>query len=452
MGADTVALGIPGGGGAGGADCLSGRSPVTRPAPGPSGSSGGGARDGSPTSTSSSGTRQDGGAARASSRTTQTGGASADGSSASGTGSAGSSSSEPKPAGKSDSAGSGNASGGSGPGPRRSAAQGSGASATSSAGAAQTAAQGTAQAAAAAGDFSAALAHSLAAIPGDGKATTDISAGKAAAKSDSADSSAPSKGNSTADPVSSALTLLQQAFLAGALAGAPAASTNSTPATGSSTIAAAGKSSTATLDALLTQNIAPDSKGAASNPTPAAGSATPAAPAAAASSGVAALTAAAQLSSAAHLGSQPGVIDSSRMTLASPVGTSAWTNELGTKVTWMASQGIQSASLQLSPEHLGPLQVSISVHNGQASVWFGAAQPDTRAALQQSLPQLRQLFASQGLNLADAGVSREPPRGQGGQSSARSAAPVSGITAVDGAGSDSRTASMGGLGLLDTYA
>ena len=134
------------------------------------------------------------------------------------------------------------------------------------------------------------------------------------------------------------------------------------------------------------------------------------------------------------------------MTLASQVGTSAWTDELGTKVTWMAQQGIQSVSLQLSPEHLGPLQVNISVHDGQASVWFGAAQPDTRAALQQSLPQLRQLFANQGLTLTDAGVSREPPRGQDRQSSARPASSTAGIAAVDLEGSGGHTATTGGSG------
>jgi flagellar hook-length control protein FliK len=140
------------------------------------------------------------------------------------------------------------------------------------------------------------------------------------------------------------------------------------------------------------------------------------------------------------------------MTLASQVGTSAWTDELGTRLTWMAQQGIESASLQLSPEHLGPLQVNISVHDGQASVWFGAAQADTRAALQQSLPQLRQLFANQGLTLADAGVSRESPRGQDRQSSGRSASSAAAIAAanLDSPGSDAGT--TGGLGLLDTYA
>jgi flagellar hook-length control protein FliK len=139
-------------------------------------------------------------------------------------------------------------------------------------------------------------------------------------------------------------------------------------------------------------------------------------------------------------------------TLSSPVGSSAWTDELGAKVTWMAHQGIESASLQMSPEHLGPLQVSISVHNGQASVWFGAAQPETRTALQQSLPQLRQLFANQGLTLADTGVSREPPRGQGRQQSSRAAAPVAGIAAASLDSSAARSAVIGGLGLVDTYA
>ncbi|HEV2440938.1 MAG TPA: flagellar hook-length control protein FliK [Steroidobacteraceae bacterium] len=213
------------------------------------------------------------------------------------------------------------------------------------------------------------------------------------------------------------------------------------------------------LNALLTQNPGSDSKSDSSNPgadgssTPGTPSATAGtAPPAAASTAAAALGAAAQLSAGSHVGSQQGAIDSSRMTLASPVGTGAWTEELGAKVTWMAHQGIESASLQLSPEHLGPLQVTISVHDGQASVWFGAAQQDTRTALQQSLPQLRQLFSNQGLTLADAGVSREPPRGQGRQSSTRPAAGVSGVTAVTLEGPVNGTPATGGLGLLDTYA
>src|SRR6202008_3121695 len=87
--------------------------------------------------------------------------------------------------------------------------------------------------------------------------------------------------------------------------------------------------------------------------------------------------------------------------LRAPVGTHAWTQQLGDELAWMAQQGRDSASLKLSPEHLGPLEVRISMREGEASVWFGAANADTRSALEQALPRLRELFASQGLALAD---------------------------------------------------
>lgn len=473
MAAKAVPAAVPGGGAAG-ADILSGRSPV-RSSPAPSTSAAPNATSShSPRSGAGTTDRHSPGANSSTRHTAQSsGGGSA---SASGSGdSRGAGSGSPGSAGKGRSTDSGNPSADSGSGKRSagtgSAAQEGGATGVSSTGAAQTLAQGAARAAAGANDFAAALAQSLAATPANGAPTTGTSTGTAAAKSQAAgadqSSESPAK-HSAADPVSSALTLLQQT-LAGALAGissTPAvASAVGTSANGpsssasspnSGTIDTAGKSSAAALTALLAQNLTTDTKAGGSNPAPADGPAASAASSASAAtaataSAAAALTAAAQLSSGSHIGSRQGAIDSSRMALASPVGTNAWTDELGTKLTWMAHQGIESASLQLSPEHLGPMQVTISVHNGQASVWFGAAQPDTRTALQQSLPQLRQLFAGQGLTLADAGVSREPPRGQSGQSSARPAASVSAASAVNLESPGTRASITGGLGLLDTY-
>jgi flagellar hook-length control protein FliK len=95
-----------------------------------------------------------------------------------------------------------------------------------------------------------------------------------------------------------------------------------------------------------------------------------------------------------------------------PVGSSAWADELGTRMTLMADRGQHSASLRLSPEHLGPLEVRIAIRDDQASVWFGAAHADTRAAIEQALPRLRELFASHGMSLADAGVFQDAPREQ----------------------------------------
>ena len=99
--------------------------------------------------------------------------------------------------------------------------------------------------------------------------------------------------------------------------------------------------------------------------------------------------------------------------LHAPVGSPQWADELGTKLTWMVDGGQQSASLKLSPDNLGPLEIRISIGDDKsASVWFGAAHADTRAAIEHALPRLREMFATQGLSLGDTGVFHEPPRDQ----------------------------------------
>jgi len=96
--------------------------------------------------------------------------------------------------------------------------------------------------------------------------------------------------------------------------------------------------------------------------------------------------------------------------LQEPVGGSRWADELGARLTLMATRGEQHGALRLSPEHLGPLEVQIHLQDDKASVWFGAQHADTRSALQEALPRLRELFAASGMQLGDAGVSREAPR------------------------------------------
>lgn len=130
-----------------------------------------------------------------------------------------------------------------------------------------------------------------------------------------------------------------------------------------------------------------------------------------------------------------------------PVGGAAWADEVGTRVVMMTESGNHTASLKLSPEHLGPLEINITVRDEKASVWFGAAHADTRAAIETALPRLREMFESQGLSLADAGVFREPPREQ----------PVvknSSVPAEQGEVGDevATVTSQARLGLVDAYA
>ena len=154
----------------------------------------------------------------------------------------------------------------------------------------------------------------------------------------------------------------------------------------------------------------------------------------------------------AHLAStaQAGAAQQAAGALQSPFGTTAWVQELGAQLTWMAHRGIETASLHVSPAELGPIEVRIAVRGTDASVWFGAAQATTRTALEHALPQLRQLLASQGLALADAGVFREPPRGSAHQAPSRALAPVAGLRDEASRTPEPRAAAR--LGLLDLYA
>jgi flagellar hook-length control protein FliK len=95
--------------------------------------------------------------------------------------------------------------------------------------------------------------------------------------------------------------------------------------------------------------------------------------------------------------------------LHTPVGTRAWNDELASKLTWLIDRGEQLASIRVTPDSLGPIDIRIAVREGEASIWFGANQADTRQAIEQAIPRLREMLAAQGLSLADAGVFQQAP-------------------------------------------
>jgi flagellar hook-length control protein FliK len=130
-----------------------------------------------------------------------------------------------------------------------------------------------------------------------------------------------------------------------------------------------------------------------------------------------------------------------------PVGSPQWADELGSKLSLMVDRNEHSASLKLSPDHLGPLEVRISITDDKASVWFGAAHADTRAAIEHALPRLREMLASTGLSLGDTGVFREPPRDQQAPASRNFTA-----NSENSAPETEMLVSTRSLSLLDAYA
>jgi len=98
------------------------------------------------------------------------------------------------------------------------------------------------------------------------------------------------------------------------------------------------------------------------------------------------------------------------MSIANSVMSPNWGSDVTDKVLWMAAQGISEAEIQLDPPELGPLQARVTVHQDQAQVVFTSHSAQVRDVLDQTASRLREMFASEGLNLVDVGVSDHQSR------------------------------------------
>ncbi len=142
------------------------------------------------------------------------------------------------------------------------------------------------------------------------------------------------------------------------------------------------------------------------------------------------------------------------------VGSAGWDQAVGNKITWMATGGIQSASLTLNPPDLGPMQVVLSVHNQQADATFITAQPEVKQALEAAMPKLREMMDQAGIQLGQATVNTGMPNQQqgansqqqarGSSSSGRAGQDEEGDPALAGVAGTTQTATSG-LGLVDTF-
>ncbi|WP_273807627.1 MULTISPECIES: flagellar hook-length control protein FliK [unclassified Pseudomonas] len=86
------------------------------------------------------------------------------------------------------------------------------------------------------------------------------------------------------------------------------------------------------------------------------------------------------------------------------------------KVMWMSSQNLKTADIQMEPAQLGKLEVRIDMTQDQTQVTFTSPHADVREALDNGSQRLRELFAQQGMNLANVNVS-DQSSGQGWQQS-----------------------------------
>jgi|GEM_PF-5750422 len=88
-----------------------------------------------------------------------------------------------------------------------------------------------------------------------------------------------------------------------------------------------------------------------------------------------------------------------------PMKTPQWGDELSNRVVWMVQHDVQTASIKINPPHLGPLEVQVSMNKDHVDVSFNSHHAAVKEALDASMPKLKEMLGSSGLQLGNSNVS-----------------------------------------------
>ncbi len=86
------------------------------------------------------------------------------------------------------------------------------------------------------------------------------------------------------------------------------------------------------------------------------------------------------------------------------VDSAQWGQGLGDKVVWMVGSQTQGAELKLNPPALGPLEVRVSMSDGQATLSFMTPHAPVREAIEAATTRLREMLGDSGINLGSVSV------------------------------------------------
>jgi flagellar hook-length control protein FliK len=140
-------------------------------------------------------------------------------------------------------------------------------------------------------------------------------------------------------------------------------------------------------------------------------------------------------------------------TIETPVAAPGWAGELGGKLAQIIMLRNDRAEFHLHPAELGPIDIRISFASDQAVVLITAVHVTTRDALEQALPQLRDMLADQGIALGQATVQGERnPTDQGGAPQGRAAEAEAEADADAARGLEATIRTVRLKGLVDVFA
>ncbi|APO93847.1 flagellar hook-length control protein FliK [Xanthomonas vesicatoria] len=146
----------------------------------------------------------------------------------------------------------------------------------------------------------------------------------------------------------------------------------------------------------------------------------------------------------------PAPIFAASPTPTPEMGSDTFDDAIGARLSWLADQKIGHAHIKVTPNEMGPVEVRLHLEGDKVNASFTAANADTRQALEQSLPRLREMLGQNGFQLGQADVGQQQ-QGQTGNRNG-SGRDGNGLTLDDSPPVGIPSVVLRQRGLLDAYA
>ena len=144
--------------------------------------------------------------------------------------------------------------------------------------------------------------------------------------------------------------------------------------------------------------------------------------------------------------------------VATPLQDNRWAQDFSEHIVWIAKNDQQVAQINIAPAQLGPVQITLNMNGDQASIAFASPHAEVRKAIEDAMPNLREMLSSAGISLGQSNVGAQLQQQQRDSSQLFANGNRStGETAILPADSRSGSISTGlpiqrGRGLVDLFA
>ncbi|MDR2187385.1 MAG: flagellar hook-length control protein FliK [Azonexus sp.] len=101
-------------------------------------------------------------------------------------------------------------------------------------------------------------------------------------------------------------------------------------------------------------------------------------------------------------------VNAAPLRVDAPIHTPVWPQQFGDQVVWLAKNDRQIAQLDINPPQLGPVQITVNLNGNQASILFASPHAEVRQAIENAMPQLKEMLSAAGINLGQADVGANP--------------------------------------------